>query len=72
MDKRNTIDDNFNVTYLEEDVKQFIRELKEIIREFIKELKEMIKFEVEPLPNSKSISNRLNSQIDKLAGEGLI
>jgi len=27
-DKRNTIDDNFNVTYLEKDVKEFIKDLK--------------------------------------------
>ena len=51
----------FYYIYPEEDVKEFIRKLKE-----------MIAFEVQPLPSPKSISDRLNSQIDKLAGKELI
>lgn len=42
------------------------------VKQFIKELKHMIEFECTPLPNGKSISNRLNSQIDIIVGEGLI
>ena len=42
------------------------------VKEFIRELKKMIAFEVQPLLIPHSISARLNSQINKLAGGKLI
>ncbi len=42
------------------------------VKEFIKKLKGMIDFELKPVTLGKSMANRLNSQVDILAGEGLI
>ena len=43
----------------------------ETVKSFIKQLKGMIEFELKPVRLGKAISDRLNSQINKLAGDKL-